>query len=165
MAAINARQIRTIYAVGNALGILERGVADDELHAFVAATTGKNSIKELTSAEGEAVIVALQKRQKQKPKRSGKTKEHPAVAGGITADQQRKVWALMYKLRDLDAEPNGKPLGERLCSIIKKELGVEARPQNPFVWVDFKAGAKLLETLKGYVKSAEKAAQKAGAGL
>ena len=40
MAAINARQIRTIYALGNALGILERGNADDELHAFVAAKTG-----------------------------------------------------------------------------------------------------------------------------
>lgn len=78
------------------------------------------------------------------------------MAGGITADQQRKVWALMYQLRDLDAEPNGKPLGERLCSIIKKELGVEARPQNPFVWVDFKAGAKLLEVLKGYIGTAEK---------
>lgn len=74
MAAINARQIRTIYALGNALGILDRGNADDELHAFVAAKTGKSSIKELTSAEGEAVIVALQKRQTEKPKRSGKPK-------------------------------------------------------------------------------------------
>lgn len=165
MAAINARQIRTIYAIGSSLGILERGNADDELHAFVAAITNKNSIKELTSAEGEAVIVALQKRQKEKPERSGKTKEHPEVAGGVTAGQQRKIWALMYRLRDLDAEPNNRPLGERLCSIIKKELQIEARPQNPFVWVDSKAGAKLLETLKGYVKSAEKAAQKAGAGL
>lgn len=165
MAAINARQIRTIYALGSALGIFERGNADDELHAFVAAITGKGSIKELSSAEGEAVIAALQKRQKEKPKRFGKTKEHPEVAGGITADQQCKVWALMYQLRDLDAEPNGKLLGERLCSIIKKELGVEARPQNPFAWVDFKAGAKLLEVLKGYVKSAAKTAQKAGAAL
>lgn len=165
MAAINARQIKTIYALGNALGILERGNADDELHAFVAAISGKSSIKELSSSEGEAVIVALQKRQKEKPKRSSKTKEHMEVAGGVTASQQRKIWALMYQLRDLDAEPNSKPLGERLCGIIKKELGVEARPQNPFAWVDFKAGAKLLEVLKGYVKSAAKAAQKVGADL
>ena len=156
MAAINARQIRTIYALGNTLGILERGNADDELHAFVAAITSKNSIKELTNTEGETVIAALQKRQTDKPKRS--SKNHPEVAGGVTASQQRKIWALMYKLRDLDAEPNSKPLGERLCSIIKKELQIEARPQNPFAWVDFKAGTKLLETLKGYVSTAEKKA-------
>lgn len=66
MAAINARQIKTIYALGNSLGILERGNADDELHAFVAAISGKRSIKELNCTEGEAVIVALQKRQKRK---------------------------------------------------------------------------------------------------
>ena len=86
MAAINARQIRTIYALGNALGILERGVADDELHAFVAATTGKNSIKELTSAEGEAVIVALQKRQNQRTPGGGRWYYCRPAAQSLGAD-------------------------------------------------------------------------------
>lgn len=41
MAAINAQQIRKIYAIGNALGIVERGNEDDDLHALVSALTGK----------------------------------------------------------------------------------------------------------------------------
>lgn len=151
-----ARQIKTIYAIGSQLGILDRGNKDDELHAFVAAVSGKSSIKELNAAEAEAVIAALQQRQKEKPRRSGRQKEHPEIPGGITASQQRKIWALMYELRDFDKEPNGKPLGERLCGIIKKELGLEARPQNPFAWVDFKDGTKLLEVLKGYVATAKR---------
>jgi hypothetical protein len=45
MAAINAQQIKKIYAIGNALGIVERGNDDDDLHAMVSAMTGKGSIK------------------------------------------------------------------------------------------------------------------------
>ena len=48
MAAINAQQIRKIYAIGNALGIVERGNEDDDLHALVSALTGKDSVKSLT---------------------------------------------------------------------------------------------------------------------
>lgn len=44
MAAINAQQIKKIYAIGNALGIVERGNDDDDLHAMVSAMTGKGSI-------------------------------------------------------------------------------------------------------------------------
>ena len=63
MAAINAQQIRKIYAIGNALGIVERGNEDDDLHALVSALTGKDSVKSLTYAEAQAVITDLQKRQ------------------------------------------------------------------------------------------------------
>lgn len=56
MAAINAQQIRKIYAIGNALGIVERGNEDDDLHALVSALTGKDSVKSLTYAEAQAVI-------------------------------------------------------------------------------------------------------------
>ncbi len=54
MAAINAQQIRKIYAIGNALGIVERGNEDDDLHALVSALTGKDSVKSLTYAEAQA---------------------------------------------------------------------------------------------------------------
>ena len=63
MAAINAQQIRKIYAIGNALGIVERGNEDDDLHALVSALTGKDSVKSLTYTEAQAVIADLQKRQ------------------------------------------------------------------------------------------------------
>lgn len=44
MAAINGQQIKKIYAIGNALGIVERGNEEDALHSLVAAITGKGSV-------------------------------------------------------------------------------------------------------------------------
>lgn len=90
MAAINAQQIRKIYAIGNALGIVERGNEDDDLHALVSALTGKDSVKSLTYTEAQAVIADLQKRQARlrcpgtspRPTRSGQ-------AGPQTASSER----------------------------------------------------------------------------
>jgi hypothetical protein len=64
----------------------------------------------------------------------------------------------MYQLQSYDQVPSATPLGERLCAIIKKEFGIDAGTQTPFIWMDFKAGNKLLEVLKGYVSTAKKKA-------
>ena len=40
--------------------------------------------------------------------------------------------------------------------IIKKELGMDAFPKDPFAWISYKDGNKLVEVLKGYVKTAQK---------
>lgn len=80
MAAINAQQIRKIYAIGNALGIVERGNEDDDLHALVSALTGKDSVKSLTYTEAQAVIADLQKRQGAAPLPRHKPKTHPERA-------------------------------------------------------------------------------------
>ena len=158
MAAINAQQIKKIYAIGNALGIVDRSNSgEDDLHAMVSAMTGKDSIKALTYEEAEEIISRLQRQQGGTPPRRS-TKQHPERAGGVTSGQQKKAWALMYQLQSCDQTPNSASLGERLCAIIKKELGVDARPQNPFAWIDFKSGNKLLEVLKGYVSTAKKKA-------
>ena len=89
MAAINAQQIRKIYAIGNALGIVERGSEDDDLHALVSALTGKDSVKSLTYSEAQAVIADLQKRQGAAPLPRHKPKTHPERPGGATDGQQR----------------------------------------------------------------------------
>lgn len=102
MADINAQQIRKIYAIGNALGIVERGNEDDDLHALVSALTGKDSVKALTYTEAQAVIADLQKRQGAAPLPRHKPKTHPERPGGATDGQQRKVWALMYQLAKED---------------------------------------------------------------
>lgn len=54
------------------------------------------------------------------------------------------------------ASPSKAPLGDRLCAIIKKELGMDAFPKDPFAWISYKDGNKLVEVLKGYVKTAQK---------
>lgn len=109
MADINAQQIRKIYAIGNALGIVERGNEDDDLHALVSALTGKDSVKALTYTEAQAVIADLQKRQGAAPLPRHKPKTHPERPGGATDGQQRKVWALMYQLAKEDTRVRFNP--------------------------------------------------------
>lgn len=119
MAAINGQQIKKIYAIGNALGIVERGNEEDALHSLVAAVTGKASVRALTSTEAQAVISELQQRQGTPPPRR-KPKTHTERPGGATAAQQRKVWALLYELQKADTAPSRATLGQRLCGILKK---------------------------------------------
>lgn len=161
MAAVTTQQIRKIYAIGNALGIVERGNAEDSLHGLVSSLTGKDSLKVLTYAEAQAVIRDLEERQGDAPPSRRKPKAHTERPGGATEGQQRKVWALMYELQRCDTAPSTATLGERLCGIIKKELKVDAVPAQPFAWVEFQACNKLIEVLKRYVANAEK---KAGDG-
>lgn len=152
MAAIDKQQIRKIYAMGNALGIVERGNGEDDLHALVSAVTGKASVKALTYGEAQAVIADLRRRQGgvPSPPRRGMSKAHPERPGGATEGQQRKAWALMYQLEARDAAPSTATLGERLCGIIRKELKVDADPHAPFAWLDFRSCNKLIEILKKY---------------
>lgn len=159
MAVIVTQQIRKIYAIGNALGIVERGNADDSLHDLVSSITGKDSVKALTYGEAQAVIRDLEKRQgSAPPPPRRRPKAHSEVPGGATAAQQRKVWALMYELQKRDTAPSAASLGERLCGIIKKELKVDAVPTQPFAWLTFQTCNKLIEVLKKYVANAKKKA-------
>lgn len=160
MNAINGQQIKKIYAIGQALGIVEQS-HDDDLHILIGAVTGKGSVKELTYREAADVIAELQRRQGTPPPRK-KPKQHEEVAGGVTEGMQRKIWALMYDLQSLDVTPSTASLGERLCGIIKKELNIEARPRRPFAWLQFEDGNRLVEILKGYVRNAQKKAGGSG---
>lgn len=164
MRTIEQFQIRKIYAIGNALGI-RTGTNEDELHALVEGVTEKDSIKDLTYKEACTVIARLEELQGKaaspEPK-NRKTKEcAPAWRtgsrpGGVTSGQQKKIWALMYELKKYDKIPNGVQLGDRLCAVIKKEIGIDAAAKDPFVWMDFSQGNKLIEILKKYIASAEK---------
>lgn len=58
---------------------------------------------------------------------------------------------MMYELQKRDTAPSAASLGERLCGIIKKELQVDAVPAQPFAWLTFQDGNKLIEVLKKYV--------------
>ena len=149
MAAIDKRQIRQIYAMGQALGIVERGNKEDDLHALVCAVTGKASVKALSRGEAQAVIADLRRRQGGATPRR-RPKARPERPGGATEGQQRKVWALMHQLEARDAAPSTATLGERLCGIIRKELKADADPRDPFAWLDFRSCSRLIEILKNY---------------
>ena len=40
--------------------------------------------------------------------------------------------------------------------LFRSELGMDAFPKDPFAWIGYKDGNKLVEVLKGYVKTAQK---------
>lgn len=151
--AITNYQIRKIYTIGGALGM--KGTdRKDPLHDLVNSMTGKNSVKELTYAEACRVIGELEARQGTPPPRKGGRPLRKTTPGRVSEGQQRKIWALMYQLAE--ASPSTAQLGDRLCAIIKKSLGVEAFPAAPFAWVDYKGANKVIEALKGYVANAQK---------
>lgn len=157
MQKIEAFQIKKIYAIGNALGMVQTGNTEDELHLLIGGATGKDSVKELSYKEASMVIMRLEHLQgNNAPPKKKSTKKYEAVPGGITEGQQKKIWALMYELKKLDKEQSAAQLGDRLCGIIKKELKFESKAKNPFVWLDYKAGNKLIEILKKYVNHAKK---------
>lgn len=156
MAAIATPQIRKIYAIGRALGIVERGSAEDSLHDLVSSLTGKNSVKALTYAEAQTVIRDLEKRQGDAPPPRCKPKAYTERPDGATEGQQRKVWALMYDLERRDTMPSTASLEVRLCGIIRKELKIDAVPAQPFAWLESQTCSKLIEVLKKYVANVKR---------
>ena len=79
----------------------------------------------------------------------------------MTTAQQGKAWALIHYLDEI--EPKEVPEVERLIGAIEKVLGITASKTDPFRWINFDDGTKLIEQLKRYVRSAERKAAKAGA--
>lgn len=153
MASINTYQIRKIYAIAGALG-MKGNDRYDPLHDLISDMTGKESVRDLNYADACRVIGELEARQGTPPPRKSGRPLRKSTPGRVSEGQQRKIWALMYKLEE--ASPSTAPLGNRLCAIIKKTLGVDAFPAAPFAWVDYKGGNKVIEALKGYVTTAQK---------
>lgn len=152
-------QIKMIFATGHSLGIVTAGSREDDLHLLVEGITGKDSVKELSFHEANAVIAKL--RNMKRPQASPQPqrpdwKEHKQRPGGITSGQQKKVWYLMYELKKCDEVANNVALGERLCKIIKKEMKLDALAKDPFTWMTFSQGNTLIEILKKYLGSAQK---------
>lgn len=162
MQKIEIVQIKKIYAIGSALGIVKQGNREDYLHILIGGITGKDSVKELSYQDASKVIIQLKQLQgkenaakKQGFKKSVTPKQN-TVSGGVTQGQQKKIWALMYELKKYDKAEGTALIGERLCGIIKKELKITCGLKNPFAWLDFTSGNKLIEILKKYIASAQK---------
>jgi hypothetical protein len=161
MAQITKGQIQRVYALGAGIGILENGNENDDLHALVSRITGKEHIKDLTDTEFNAVERELMRlmRYGTRPaplKKSARRTKPEAVPGMMTPEQQSLAWRMIYRLCELDKQPTAATPGARMVGAINKILGIDATVEAPFRWVDFESGAKLIERLKRYVRSAEK---------
>lgn len=175
------QQIKRLYALAAGAGLVEANSKDDLFHALVYGVTGKEHVSELTDSEVTAVQAELISKMKYKNraaplKKRAKSPKPDIQPGMMTERQIKKAWQLMYVLQELDESPRIKAdgttlsIGERMAGAIYKILNVTANisgndPNKPFRWITFDAGEKLIETLKRYVRSAErKAAKKAGVG-
>lgn len=147
-------QIKKMWAISKALGMTR-----DDLHAMA----GADSLTQLNKQEANEVIDRLEKMQGSiyKCHQKASSHKHEQIAGGATAEQQKKVWALMYELQKFDTVPSISTIGERLCGIIRKELYTDCIPKKPFTWIKFEHCDKLIEIIKKYVINAKK---KAGVG-
>lgn len=143
---------RHIFGLARKAGMTgEEGNRD--LHALVSNLCGKESLTEISRSDYFQIVKELEKR-KLNPKPN--KKHESRCTQGMTQGQIRKVWYLMYELKKYDIKSFSATLGERLCGIIKREIGIDAVPEKPFVWINYQDGSKLIERLKKYVYNAEK---------
>ena len=151
MKPIELQQKKAIYAMGGSLGLVDKiNRNDDNLHQMVEGMTGKEHISELSYAEAQEVIGILKERMRGQYKSADKS----SSSSGLTEGQRKKIWALMYQLADCDTQPSSAGLGDRLCGIVRRELHIDAAPNQPLRWLTYQQGSRLIEKLKGYVSTA-----------
>ncbi|MBQ6169774.1 MAG: DUF1018 domain-containing protein [Ruminococcus sp.] len=154
-----------LYALASSLGMVERNSKEDAFHQLVYGITGKEHVGELTPAEANAVQHELHERMKMKNhteplKKRDKNKK--TVPGMMTISQQNLAWRCIYRLAEL--EPTEASVCDRLLGAIQKILGITASRKDPFRWINFNDGTRLIEQLKRYVRSAERKASRGGSG-
>lgn len=159
---MDAQKSRKIYGMAKQLGL-----NNDELHCLVQGVTGCSSLKELDDKQIGSVISELASRLRGISAAPRVTKKPCGKAitapGMMTNAQKGKAWALMYELIELDGAQPAEAYS-RMHGAIKKILGINmGSEKDPFRSIDFDGGSKLIETLKLYVKSAERKAIKKGA--
>lgn len=163
---ITKEEIRRIYALGAAAGLLESGNREDALHYVVQRITGKDSVSALTNSEFRAVQAELLEKLKLKnrtePLDQRKRKQHEETPGGVTAEQQRKIWRLMYQLRVLTIRQAGPHWANGFAGSSANQLHRDCTPEQPFRFLSLADGWRLIEILKGIVGTAGKEAAASG---
>lgn len=152
---LSSSQIHRVYGLASLLGMVgENG--NDALHELVYNMTGCTHVSEMDYNQYRCVVADLSVKARLLPPKTKKVKHRKTTHKGMSEGQQRKVWQLMYQLKACDEKNYESSLGERLCGIIKKELQIDATPKNPFKWLSYADGSKLIEIVKRYCSSAER---------
>lgn len=146
---------RNLYAIAANAGLVEHSNKEDLFHQIVYSVTGKTSVKELTSREMKQVENEIRSRISENVS-GDKIKSQEAVTGMMSPAQQSLAWRLMYQIQRYDVKVSDKSVGARLAGVVRKTLKITASDNEPLKWVNAENGNKLIETLKRYVKSAEK---------
>lgn len=137
----------------------ELGMTDDDRHTLIYGVTGKESVRELTAAETKAVIAELMSRANSDHQPAYKSKKVYKTEG-MTQEQCRKAFALIYELERYDSGNSQATAAQRLCGAIKKFCQKLSIAGEPFARLNSHDGIILIEALNGCVQSAEKKAVK-----
>lgn len=131
----------------------------DDLHMLIASRTGKDSLKVLTAAEADSLLGELGHRRRfggpPAPDSRFVFTERP---GGLSEGQYRKVIALMCELRKLDEARSPATIEQRVAGIVRQYLHLSSSEKDPYAWLSYKDGNRLIECLKGMLNSAKKKA-------
>jgi len=146
---------QNLYALAAKNGLVEHGNKEDPFHQIVYSVTGKTSVKDLTNREMQMVENEISRRTNDNIS-GDKIKNQEAVPDMMSPAQQSLAWRLMYKIRQYDVKVSNKTVGARLAGVVRKTLKISASDTEPLKWVNAEDGNRLIETLKHYVKSAEK---------
>ncbi len=129
-------QIKKMFAIASKLKMDK-----EDLYALA----GVGSLHDLTYLEANEVVDRL----------SSFLADKEKVPDMMTDGQKKKAWRLMYELESLDLEKSKVTVGKRLVGIINKELKMTVSHEEPFRWINYEKGNKLIEALKRYVKYAK----------
>lgn len=145
-------QMKTIYAIGNEQGIVDKYEPCDQLHEILYFVTGKEHVSDLTYNEANKMIDEL--------KKDTKTKETyekvPGTNGMISKGQESKIWAMMYEIKKHDtSEYKDTPLEKRLEGFLKKYAGVDK-----LKFLTHTNANNVIEGLKSIVESEKRKAGK-----
>lgn len=146
---------RQLYAIAANAGLVEHGSKEDPFHMIIYSVTGKTSVKDLTKREMKMVESEIFRRIN-KNISGDKIRNQEAVPDMMSPAQQSLAWRLMYQIRQYDLKVSDKTIGERLAGVVRKTLKISASDTEPLKWVNAENGNILIETLKRYVRSAEK---------
>ena len=146
---------RNLYTIASNAGLVEHGNKEDPFHLLVYSVTGKTSVKDLTSREMRLVESEIFRRTNNNIS-GDKVKNQEAVSGMMSPAQQSLAWRLMYQIQRYDVKISNQTVGARLAGVVRKTLEITASDTEPLKWVNAENGNILIETLKRYVRSAEK---------
>lgn len=145
-------QIRRIYALGAAAGLLDRSAgADDNLHLWIKQFSLKDHISELTEQQADFIIRRLEEYRAQ-------VAPLPEL---VTGEQQSLCFKLMYRITDIS--PSDIKPRERLRGVIAKVTGRDIRPDGDiFHGVTRSEGAEIIEMLKRILRSEQNKLKRSG---
>lgn len=156
---IQSWQRSRVFGLARELGLTTKSNdKSDDLHQLLDSRTGKASLTHLTYEEANSLIVELGHRQRfgSVPVSSALKFQFREVPGGISEGQYRKIIALMYELRKLDPLSGRATIEQRVAGIIRTYLHLSASNRDPYAWLSFQDGNRLIEAIKGILKSAKK---------